>query len=128
MSQRSAISRQVSALRFWFLLLPSASCLLPPALYLLPTVGSAEEIIFLQDGRTIRADKVEIVGDRVRIEGPSETIELPRSEVLSIHSISPPQASPNSPAPSDVYRDMTPQMVDKIRREMQDRPEPSQRR
>jgi hypothetical protein len=128
MSQRSAISRQVSALRFWFLLLPSACCLLPAAFCLLPTVGSAEEIIFLQDGRTIRADKVEIVGDRVRIERPSETIELPRSEVLSIHPISPPQASPGSPAPSDVYRDLTPQSVDKIRREIQDQAGPSQRR
>jgi len=114
------ISRQVSALGVRLLLF-SASCLLP-------TAGFAEEIIFLQDGRTIRAEKVEIVGDRVRIQKPSETIELPRSEVLSIHPTSSPQVSPNSPAPSEVYRDMTPQMVDKIRREMQDRPEPSQRR
>jgi len=36
--------------------------------------------------------------------------------------------SPNSPAPSEVYRDMTPQMVDKIRREIQDQSEPSGRR
>lgn len=89
---------------------------------------AAEEIIFLEDGRTIQAEKVEIVGDRIRIKRSSETIELPRSDVLSIHHISPPQVSPNSPAPSEVYRDMTPQMVDKIRREIQDRPEPSGRR
>ena len=114
------MSDQLSGLRVRLLLL-SAFCLLP-------TASFAEEIIFLQDGRTIRADKVEIIGDRVRIERPSETIELPRSDVLSIHPISPPQVSPNSPAPSEVYRDMTPQMVDKIRREIQDQPEPSRQK
>ena len=110
-------------LGFWFLvfLLPAACCLLP-------TVTCAEEIIFLQDGRIIRAEKTEIIGDRVRIERSSETIDLPRSEVLSIHPISPPQVSPSSPAPPDVYRDMTPQMVDKIRREMQDQTGPSGKR
>jgi len=33
----------------------------------LAATASAEEIIFLQDGRTIRADKTEIIGDRIRI-------------------------------------------------------------
>jgi hypothetical protein len=78
----------------------------------------AAETIFLQDGRTIQADKVEIVGDRVRIEKPAETIEIPRSDVLSIHPSAPPSASP----PGDVYRGMTEQMNDKVRREIEGRP------
>jgi hypothetical protein len=79
---------------------------------------SAEEIIFLQDGRTIRADKTEIIGDRIRIEKPAETIEIPRSDVLSIHPVTPPQASPGTPPPAEVYRDVTPQMTDKVRGEI----------
>jgi hypothetical protein len=78
----------------------------------------AAETIFLQDGRTIQADKVEIVGDRVRIEKPAETIEIPRSDILSIHPSAPPSASP----PGDVYRGMTEQMNDKVRREIEGRP------
>jgi hypothetical protein len=77
------------------------------------------ETIFLQDGRTIHGDKVEIVGDTVRIEKPAETIELPRSQVLSIH----PSAAPRvSPGPADVYRDTTREMNDKIRGEIESRP------
>jgi len=84
----------------------------------LAATASAEEIIFLQDGRTIRADKTEIIGDRIRIEKPAETIEIPRSDVLSIHPVTPPQASPGTPPPADVYRDVTPQMTDKVRGEI----------
>jgi len=80
--------------------------------------AGAAETIFLQDGRTIQADKVEIVGATVRIEKPAETIEIPRSEVLSIH----PSAAPTvSPGPADVYRDTTRQMNDKLRREIESR-------
>lgn len=86
------------------------------------TPAAAEEIIFLQDGRTIQAEKTEIIGDRVRIEKPAETIELPRSTVLSIHRLSPPSASPAVTPPADVYRDVTQQMVDRVRREIQERP------
>jgi len=74
-----------------------------------------------RDGRTIQAEKTEIIGDRIRIERPAGMIEIPRSEVLSIHPVTPPQASPSTPPPADVYRDMTPQMTDKVRREI---PEP----
>ena len=81
--------------------------------------AGAAETIFLQDGHTIQADKVEIVGDKVRIEKPTETIDIPRSEVLSIHS-SPPQTI--SPGPADVYGDVTRQMNDKVRREIESRP------
>jgi hypothetical protein len=81
----------------------------------------AAEIIFLQDGRTIQAEKTEIIGDKIRIEKPAETIELPRSDVLSIHPVAPPTAPPKSPPPAAVYPDMTGQMTDKVRREI---PEP----
>lgn len=78
---------------------------------------SAGEIVFLQDGRTIQAEQTEIIGDRVRIHKPAETIELPRSAVLSIHRLLPPTASP-----AEVYRDLTQQMTDRVRRELQKRP------
>lgn len=91
-------------------------CLLPS------TIASAEEvIIFLQDGRTIQAEKTEIIDDRIRIEKPAGKIEIPRSDVLSIHLVAPPKASPSIPPPADVYRDLTPQMTHKVRRES---PEP----
>ena len=83
---------------------------------------SATEFIFLQDGRVIQADKVEIQGDRVRITKPAETIDVPRSEVSSIHSSSAPNPSAGPSAPAEVYRDMTQQMNDKVRREIEGRP------
>ena len=94
------------------------SVVLALALWLLTTEARGEEIIFLQDGRTIRAEKTEIIGDRVRIEKPAETIEIPRSDVLSIHAVTSPTASPTSPPPADVYRDMSQQMTDKVRGEI----------
>ena len=87
----------------------------------LPVHVAAAETVFLQDGRTIQADKVEIVGDTVRIQKPAETIELPRSQVLSIHPSTAPRVSPG---PADVYRDTTRQMNDKIRGEIESRPGP----
>jgi hypothetical protein len=96
-----------------FLLLLAASCLLP-------VVSSAGEIVFLEDGRTIQAEKTEIIGDRVRIEKPAETIALPRSAVLSIHRVTSPTASPNVPPPAEVYRDLTQQMTEKVRREIKE--------
>lgn len=91
------------------------------ALGVLPVAGpaAAAETVFLQDGRTIDADKVEIVGDTVRIQKPAETIELNRAEVLSIHSSSGPTVSPG---PADVYRDVTQQMNDKVRQEIERQP------
>jgi hypothetical protein len=83
---------------------------------------SASEFVFLQDGRVIQADKVEVIGDRVRVEKPAETIELPRSEVLSIHPYLPPSGSPGAPSPADTYRDITQQMNDKVRREIEGKP------
>ncbi len=81
--------------------------------------AAAAETIFLQDGRTIQADKVEIVGDTLRIEKPAETIYLPRSDVLTVLPSAPPTVSPG---PADVYRDTTRQMNDKVRREIESRP------
>jgi hypothetical protein len=108
------------------LLLLAASCLpresaAPLSRGRLLTFVLAAEIVFLEDGRTIQAEKTEIIGDRVRIEKPTETIELPRSAVLSIHRVTSPTASPNVPPPAEVYRDLTPQMTDKVRREIQER-------
>jgi len=76
--------------------------------------------VFLEDGRTIQAEKTEIIGDRVRIEKPAETIELPRSAVLSIHRVTPPSSSPSAPPPAEVYRDLTQQMTEKVRREIKE--------
>jgi hypothetical protein len=84
-----------------------------------PERAVATETIFLQDGRTIQADKVEIIGDTVRIEKPAETIEIPRSDVLSIHPSAPPKVSPG---PADVYRDTAREMNDRVRREIQSKP------
>jgi hypothetical protein len=81
--------------------------------------AGAAETIFLQDGRTIQADNVEIIGDTVRIQKPSETIDIPRSDVLAIHPSAPPKVSPG---PADVYRDTTRQMNDKVRGEIESRP------
>lgn len=96
--------------------------LVTPVSWSSPTPGLAAEIFLLQDGRTIQAETVEILGDRVRIGTPMETIELPRSAVLSIHPVSAPTASPNIPPPAEVYRDLTQQMTDRVRREIQNRP------
>ena len=79
-------------------------------------------IVFVQDGRTIQAEKTKIIGDRVRIEKPAETIEIPRSSVLSIYPVTPPTASPNVPPPAEVYRDMTLHVTEKVRREIRERP------
>lgn len=80
--------------------------------------AAAGETIFLQDGRTIQAEKVEVNGDTVRIRKPAETIELHRSEVLSIHRSPAPGVSPG---PADVYRDTTREMSDKVRRDIDGR-------
>jgi hypothetical protein len=89
---------------------------------LLAAALASAETVFLQDGRTIQADKVEIIGDRVHIEKPAGTIEIPRSEVLSVHPTAPPSGTPGSPSPADTYRDIGQQMNDRLRREIESRP------
>ncbi len=98
---------------------PLGVLLLTSASWLLPAPSAAAEIVFLQNGRTIQAERTQIIGNRIRIEKPTETIELPDSAVLSIHQVSPPTASPSSSPPADVYRDLTQQMADKVRGEIQ---------
>ena len=113
----------------WSSVLKFTLCLLAVAMFVPSATSFAEDlIIFLQDGRTIQADKAEILGDRIRIQKPTETIDIPRSDVLSIHPIrpvapptTPPTTSGTTPPPGDTYRDITPQMTDKVRREI---PEP----
>jgi len=93
--------------------------LLVAACWSLSTPAVAAETIFLQDGRTIQADKTEVIGDRLRIHKPTEIIEVPRTDVLSIHEVSPPTAPPSTPPPAEVYRDTTQQMNEKVRRDTQ---------
>jgi hypothetical protein len=81
--------------------------------------AQAAEIVILDDGRTIQAEKTEIIGDRLRIEKPAGTIEVPRSAVLSIHPAAPPGLSTAPSAPATVYGDMTQQMNDQVRQEIQ---------
>ncbi len=88
------------------------------ALWLVAAEARGEEIIFLQDGRTIRADKTEVIGDRLRVTKPTETFDIPRSDVLSIHPATPPTASPAPPPPAEVYRDLSQQMTGKVRSEI----------
>lgn len=88
-------------------------------LWLLATQARAEEVIFLKDGRTITADKTEVIGDRLRIEKPTETFDIPREHVLTIHQVSPPTASPKATPPAEVYRDITGQMNEKARQDTQ---------
>lgn len=95
-----------------FLLLTTAS-------WVLPIPSDAAMIIFFRDGRAIQAERTQVIGNRVRIETPTETIEPPSSAVLSIHQVSPPTASPNTPPPADVYGNITQQMTDKVRSEIQ---------
>jgi hypothetical protein len=115
------VSRELKTGKDRRLKLRASVCFLGVAfLFHLPVVSAEEVIIFLQDGRAIQAEKTEIIGDRIRIEKPAETIEIPRSDVLSIHPVTPPKASPGTSPPADVYRDMTPQMTDKVRREIQE--------
>ena len=91
--------------------------LLGVALWLLPTQARAEEVIFLQDGRTITADKTEVIGDRLRITKSTEILDVPREHVLTIHEVTPPTTSPNATPPADVYRDITGQMNEKARQD-----------
>jgi hypothetical protein len=97
-------------------------CFQGAALFLSVTTASTEEVImFLQDGRTNQAEKTEIVGNKIRIETPTGIFQIPRSDVLSIYPVILPRVSPSTPPPADVYRDLTPQMTNKVRREIRRR-------
>jgi hypothetical protein len=92
----------------------------------LPASGHTEqEMIFLRDGRTIRAEKTERLGDRIRVETPTGRIELPASRVLSIHPMDSRSGSPSSPPPAEVYRGLTQQLTDRVRGQIQEQSSPS---
>jgi hypothetical protein len=81
--------------------------------------GLAADTVFLQDGRAVQADRVEILPDRVRIERPSgEILELPRSDVLSVHEGPPPGTAMATTPPAGVYPNLSGQMLDQLRGEM----------
>ncbi len=104
--------------RGWFRWLLSA-LLLTGMLWLSASPGRAEQIIFLQDGHTVQADKVEVIGDRVRITRPSgKIVDLPKSDVFSIHDVTPPTAAPSAP-PAAAPSDLTQQMTNEVRQQIQ---------
>jgi hypothetical protein len=90
--------------------------------FLGPPVASAGETIFLNNGRVLQADNTRIVGNRLRFETPTgATVSIPRERVLSIHSRTSPAelASPAETPPAQVYGNMTQQMNDQVRQEIQ---------
>jgi hypothetical protein len=84
----------------------------------LPTISDAAVIVFLRSGRAIQAEGTEIIGNRIRIQTPTEMIELSQSAVLSTHQVLPPTSSPSNPPPAAVYQDITQQMLNKVRNEI----------
>ncbi len=87
----------------------------------------AEQYIFLNDGRVLQAKRSEIVGDRLRFETPTGAIvEIPRSEVTTIHEPPLPGGAPPPSAqatpPASVYGNMTQQMNDAVRKQIQQGP------
>jgi hypothetical protein len=92
----------------------------------LAAVGTAwaEQYIFLNDGRVIQAERSEIVGDRIRLETPTgAVVEIPRADVTTIHEPplpggAPPPA-PQATPPASVYGNMTQQMNEQVRKEIQ---------
>ncbi len=103
----------------WVVGIGLSALLLTGVLWLSASLACAEEIIFLQDGHTLQANKVEVIGDRVRIERPSGNIvDLPKSDVLSIHDVAPPNAAPTTP-PAAAHPDLTQQMNNEVRHQIQ---------
>ena len=93
--------------------------LLSAAVLIAAPTGAAAETIFLQDGQTIQADKVEIIGDTVRVERLGKTFDVPKSEVMTIHPTTPPSGTPAPSSPANVYKDITNEMNEKVRRDIQ---------
>ncbi len=87
-----------------------------------PSVASAGEYIFLNNGRVLQANNTRVVGNTLRFETPTgATASIPRERVLSIHSRTSPAelASPAQTPPAQVYGNMTQQMNDEVRQEIQ---------
>ncbi len=103
----------------WVLGMGLCGLLLTGVFWLLPGRARAEQIIFLQDGHTLQADKVEVVGDQVRITRPSgKIVDLPKSDVLSIHDVTPPRPAPTTPSAAPPS-DLTQQMNNEVRGQIQ---------
>ena len=94
-------------------------CALFVAVLLAAPRGAAGEIIILQDGRTIQADTVEDLGDRYRVGRPGAIFDIPKERVMTIHPTTPPSGTPAPSSPADVYKDMTREMNEKVRRDIQ---------
>ncbi len=84
-----------------------------------PAAGAAGETIFLEDGKTIQVDKVEELGDRYRVERHGATFDIPKEKVMTIHPTTPPSGTPSPTPPADVYKGITQEMNEKVRREIQ---------
>ncbi|MBI4536903.1 MAG: hypothetical protein HY712_02970 [candidate division NC10 bacterium] len=112
MEKETAATRPPSRIRRagWWLLLAVFALAAPR--------GAAAEMIFLQDGSAVQVDKVEPLGDHYRVERNGKTLEIPRADVMSIHPTSPPSGTPGTTSPAEVYRDLTRDMNEKVRREI----------
>jgi hypothetical protein len=98
----------------------------PTGVHLAASVDGGPQTIFLKDGRTIQAEGTQTLGNRTRVETPTGRIDLPSSEVLSIHPMNSPATSPSGPPPVDVYRGLTQQMTDRVRGQLQEQANPPQ--
>ncbi|MFB3818750.1 MAG: hypothetical protein ACE147_13895 [Candidatus Methylomirabilales bacterium] len=96
--------------------MPAAAALLTATLWAAPP--AAADVLYLQDGRTVQVERVEVQGDLVRVvTRAGERLDLPRREVLSIHVLSPTPAPSRTP-PAAAYPDFVQQMTDRVRNEI----------
>ena len=102
-----------------------ASAIAALTLVVLPRDARAGEVVFLRDGRTIEAEKTEVIGDRVRIQRPAEVIEVPRASVHSILEATAPGPRTTRAAPANVYPGLTQQLNERVREEIQQGRAPS---
>lgn len=80
------------------------------------SVPARADTVFLEDGRIIEVDAVEVLGDRVRLKRVGEIIEIPKSLVTSIHT---PRPAPPAVPPAAVYPGFVQQMTDRVRGEVE---------
>ncbi len=93
-----------------------AALLLMAALW--PAAPASADVLYLQDGRAVDVQQVEVQGDRVRVvTRAGEQLDLPRREVLSIHAVTPPPAPSRTPPPA-AYPDFVQQMTERVRNEI----------
>jgi hypothetical protein len=96
----------------WDLRIPAAVLL---AAVLWPAAPASADVLYLQDGRALQVEQVEVQGDLVRVKTRAgERLDLPRREVLSIHTVTP-QPAPSRTPPAAAYPDFVQQMTDRVR-------------